>query len=59
MVIFVDSIINYSVGKDEELRDISGLGSHFRIVPVDGFDATLHSPEDDFVGTPSGRQDHW
>lgn len=40
MELVVDSLINYSVGKDEELRDISGLGLHFRIVPVDGFDAT-------------------
>lgn len=26
MELVVDSLINYSVGKDEELRDISGLG---------------------------------
>lgn len=26
MELVVDSLINYSVGKNEELRDISGLG---------------------------------
>lgn len=38
MELVVDSLINYSVGKDEELRDISGLGSHlqFRSIRGDG-----------------------
>lgn len=32
MELVVDSLINYSVGKDEELRDISGLGKHLHIM---------------------------
>lgn len=31
MELVVDSLINYSVGKDEELRDISGLGQLLHI----------------------------
>jgi len=30
MELVVDSLINFSVGKDDELRDISGLGRNFR-----------------------------
>lgn len=37
MELVVDSLINYSVGKDEELRDISGLGWHSHIMGGDGF----------------------
>jgi hypothetical protein len=30
MELVVDSLINFSVGKDDELRDISGLGGILR-----------------------------
>ena len=35
MVMVVDKLIDFSSSKDEELRDISGLGEHRALLPSD------------------------
>lgn len=40
MELVVDSLINYSVGEDEELRDISGLGQHPLVINAMDLHAT-------------------
>ena len=35
MVMVVDKLIDFSSSKDEELRDISGLGKHPTLLPND------------------------
>ena len=56
----VDKLIDFSSNKDEELRDISSLGSAFSLVAylfltIRSSQIFRNSPQDDYSRTPSGK----
>ncbi len=56
MVMVVDKLIDFSSSKDEELRDIAGLGAFFLIAIMLVLNVVSLSFEDDHGRTPSRGQ---
>lgn len=57
MEFVVDKLIEFSAGKDEELRDISGLGMCFFVLAFGWCLQHICSVEDYHIGAPSRRED--
>jgi hypothetical protein len=59
----VDQLIEFLGGKEDELRDIAGLGTcnsrFYSCIYADELDVYLHSTQDYHLRAPSRRQDHW